>query len=302
MKRAVNLKELPSGWNDCSLKELQQINTLQGKYRSKEAYLTHCLFALLGIVPLCYNRRWREFLSLIPLFGRLIRQNGRQIDTVYDDFLGIGEPFISYKSRYRRRGFWNFLFGRRFWISDDMILSMAKQLEWLNTPPNFITNPIAEKKICMIRYRSVDTRFADMPWYRYNQCCTFIEVYERTHSREYLNRFIASLYNIEKPEKVEGNFSEFEIGLIIIFWNSVQKNLMNTFPRLYKSKKKSDTPKKTDYMKNAAQITVFLAKQSNSLPKDVQEMETFYALEYMERNAEEVEERERQMRNIKRKK
>lgn len=75
---------------------------------------------------------------------------------------------------------------------------------------------------------------------------------------------------------------------------------MSTFPHIFSKRKKGAKEKSSDYMKNEAQITVFLAKQSGALPKEVQDMEAFYALEYMEANAIENEEHEKRMASIRR--
>ena len=299
-KKEINLTGLPRNWSDCTIVELLKINKIKGQYKSKESYLTYCLMSLLGITPLCYKSRWKNILGQIPFIKRFLSKDGREISAIDNDYLQLGAPFISYRSCYCFSGLKNFLFGKRFWIEDQEIHYWLKNLEWLNNPPFFLKNPVDKKKIGRKTYYSSFTRLADMCWNDYSKCCMYVELFEKTNDKFYLYKFISTLYKIDDDVTVSKYFTAFETQLILIFWSSVQKNYMSTFPHIFSKRKKGAKEKSSDYMKNEAQITVFLAKQSGALPKEVQDMEAFYALEYMEANAIENEEHEKRMASIRR--
>lgn len=299
--KEIRLKSIPGNWAECSLEELQKLDDIKGKFPSEAVYQTYCFLELTNLVPLVYAERWRAILGSIPFIRQFVKKTGRKLDKIEEDYLGMAAPFITYKSCYRLRGWRHKLFGRRFWIKDRQIAAWLKELTWLNGKPFFLTNPVTKKSIAGKIYTSSFTRLADMSWADYSRCSMYWELYHKTKQSGYLEKFIAILYKVEDPKIIRGKFSPLETMLIQIFWNSVQHNYMKTFPHLFKSGGKESKKGHTDYMKNEAQITVFLAKQANALPREVQDMEAFYALEYMERNAEEVEAHEKEIIRIKHK-
>ena len=288
--KKIDIGHLPTGWNDCSVMQLKSINDLGGKYKSMECYMSLVFFALMGIKPLVYAERWRELMAKIPLLRPFLAKTGRQIDSVHEDFLGMAKPFVLYKSCFHKKGFWNALFGKRFWLTDEEVLSFAKRISWVDTPPFFLTNPVAEKRIEGKTYKSSFTRLADMRWADYNQCCALMDHYAKSGNKLSLRKFISTLYKLPSENLVDKAFSPFEISLIILFWESVQKDYARVFPHLFKKKKSKKAKKEfTDYMKMEAEMTVFIAKEASSIPNQVHEMEAFYALEYMEKRAVENE-------------
>lgn len=298
--KKVELRSLPSGWEEISIDQFRQIEKIRGTFLSKTTYLTHCFLILEGIKPLRYAQRWRSFGGKIPLVKRFISMTGRRLIRVEEDYLRIGEPFYVWEQCYRFRGFWNALFGRRFWIPDEDLLFFVRKLDFLTDKNTFriLKNPVPEKRIRFSRYRSYRTCLSDMSWEAYNLCNMFMEQYVSTRHSVYLDNFLSVLYRMDNPKLAHRVFSYHEIHMILLFWQSVQEYFMKSFPHLFK--KNNANKKIRDYMKNEANITVFLCRQSYSTPASVRGMRAYDALQYLEINSIEYEEKERMIQRAKR--
>lgn len=302
-QKQINLPSLPQNWSSLTLSQFHTIEKIRGKFVSKDAYLTHCFLALTGLKPLRYAERWRAVIASIPLVGRFVAETGRKMaDFTYfrsetdNNIIFSGIPrFTQY---YRFKGLKNALFGYRFPMEDQELLYFQQKLKFLteNKIVRLNTNPVFQKRIGFKTYKSYYAKLADMAWLEYNQCSMFIERYIRTKETEFLDKFLAAFYKVGNPRKVHGKFTELEIHLILLFWNSCQQYFKASFPHLYKN---STGNISKDYMKEESEITVFLAKEAYMRPEDVREMRAYDALQYLETNAVLQEEKERQLNNIK---
>lgn len=297
----LSLKKMPENWDQVTLEQFRILNRLQGNYASDKAYLTHCFMELQGLKPLLYDSAWKEICSHIPVIKNFIRMNGRIIVEVFDDYLGMGKPFPIWKQCYRYKGVKELLFGKRFWMRDHTVLELLKSLDFMKQPIKLNKNPIPVKIIDGVNYTSCYTRLADMTWLDYNRCCMFIEEYARTKNEQMLWNFISSLYHIGNPDKAKEHFDDLECKLIILFWEGCQVYFRKCFPHLYKGEPKNKTKKAAkDYMKEESELTVFLSRQAYAKPEEVRKMLVFDALQFLELNAKECEEREKEIAKMKR--
>lgn len=309
----INLPSLPVGWNAMTLEQLRIIEEIGGKFASTEAYLANCFLELERLKPLRYAQRWRSLLSCIPLIGRLVAETGRQVADILEGYGEDGGPIIIWKQCYRFKGFWNALFGIRFFMEDQEVLSFQQKIKFLaeRNDISISTNPVNYKRIGLRTYRSYYTNLADMPWIHYRLCCMHIQNYTVTHQSIYLDKFLSVLYvpegrisrminrikRNEPPADFSKYFSSLEINLVLIFWNSTQQYYKNCFKHLFTNK---GGQKARDFMKEEAEITVFLSKEIGTTPDNAQNLEVFYALQYLEDNAVLQEEKKKEIERIKR--
>lgn len=286
-KRQIELKSLPANWNALTLTQWKLLDGIRGRFVSKEGYLTKCFLALEGLAPLLYAERWRSFLSHIPIARNYLRMTGRQIDEIKEDYLQIGAPFYAWKQCYRFKGFRNALFGDRFWMTDEELHAFMLRLDFLNTPPRLIVNPVSRKRIGFRTYTSYYTKLADMPWIDYNKCNMYYEQYMMTKRPVFLEQFLCVLYKIKDPKRVKGAFSEFEVRLILLFWEGVHQSFSADFPNLFKSKKKDK--KAVDYLKSESEITVFISKLASTTPDNSRKILVYDVFQYLEQNIQECE-------------
>lgn len=291
---------MPENWDQVTVEQFRILERLSGKYASNKAYLTYCFIEMQGLKPLLYSSPRKEIMAKIPFFRNFVRMDGRVIDEVYEDYLQIGEPLPVYKQCYRRKGFKEFLFGERVWIRDDTVLAMLKTLEFMEKPIRLNKNPIPYKIIDGKNYNSRYTRLSDMNWLDYNRCCMFIEEYARHKEPEMLYNFIACLYSIGNTDKVKQHFDELECKLILMFWEGCQQYYKKCFPHIFKGGNEQKKRAVKDYLKDEAELTVFLSKQAYAKPEEVRSMLVFDALQYLELNARDCEEREKEIAKIKR--
>ena len=312
-RKTIKLPSLPDRWGLMMLDQFRTVEEIRGKFASSDAYLAHCFLALEGLKPLRYAERWRSALSLIPFAGRFIAETGRQVADVHEGGAGEDGPFIIWTQCYRFKGLWNALAGRRFFMEDQEVLYFQKKLEFLTKPEKIYlsTNPVARKKVGMRTYRSYFTNLSDMPWFHYRLCCMHIQNYISTRQDSYLDKFLSTLYIPEgrtsrlinritaqtHPDGFSKHFSPLEINLILIFWNSTQLYFRNSFKHLFNGKSKQKT---RDFMKEEAEITVFLSKEIGTIPEKTQDIEAFYALQYLEDNAVIQEEKKKEIEKMKR--
>ncbi len=297
--KTVNLPALPSNWNYLTLDQFKKIEKIRGNFVSEDSYLTHCFLELEGLKPLRYAERWREALAVLPFLGRFVWETGRQIADVHENPGDEGKPLIIWKQCYSFKGFWLRIFGPRFFVEDQEILSFQEKLNYLLKPESISlkSNPVREKRIGLKTYRSYQTLLSDMSWLSYNKCSMFIKLYSQTKNESYLNKFLSILYKAENVKHFERKFSVFEKRLVLLFWDGTQSYFLQSFPHLFK--KRTETLSK-DFMKEESAITVFLGKESFSKPEDVRDMMVFDALQYLELNAVLCEEKERQIQRMKR--
>lgn len=126
--KKINLPVLPGGWNAMTLEQFRLVEDVHGKFASTEAYLANCFMVLEGLKPLRHAERWRPFLSGIPFIKRFVAETGRQVANIYEGNALSGETLITWKQCYRFNGFWNALFGTRFFMEDQEVLSFQKNL------------------------------------------------------------------------------------------------------------------------------------------------------------------------------
>lgn len=297
-KKRIDLPSLPQDWSSLTLKQFKAIEKIRGQFASTDAYLTHCFLALSGLIPLKYAERWRAVLGCIPLIRRFVKETGRTVLRIEEDYLGLGLPFPVLGQYYRFPGLWNALFGHRFMMEDHEVLFFQQKLRFLTEQENIRLNinPVYNKRIGFKTYASYYALLADMDWLDYNRCSMFIERYTRTKDISFLDSFLSAFYKVGNTRKVHGMFTELEIHLILLFWNNCQKYFKQSFPHLYKENSQNSSK---DYMKEESEITVFLAKESYMKPDDVRGMRAYDALQYLETNAILIEEKERQLAKIK---
>lgn len=297
-KKHIVLPSLPGNWRALTLEQFRKIEAIRGKFPSSDAYLTHCFLTLTGLKPLRYAERWRLLLGLIPGFSRFLKETGRVIIDQEQDYLGLEKPILIYAQYYCFSGVKNLLFGKRFLIEDQEILSFQQNIKFLadKSSIQLTTNPVKDKVIKDRVYNSHQALLSDMIWHDYNRCLMFIELYLNSKNDNYLYQFLAVLYKIDDPNIVHGSFSELEINLILFFWNESQKYFKRCFPHMFKEGKKRLNK---DYMKDEAELTVFLGKEAYTHPEDIRKMRAYDALQYLEMNAIICEERERQLNKLK---
>lgn len=286
-KKQLELKGLPANWNGLSLDQWKKLDAIRGEFASDTAYITHCFLALEGMKPLLYAERWRSILSGIPFVRRFVRMTGRQVEDIHEDYLQTGAPCYVWRQCYRFRGFWNSMFGVRFWLRDEELYAFTKRLEYLNTPVRLIANPVGRKRIRWRNYTSYYTKLADMPWIDYNKCNMYYEQYAKTKRPVFLEQFLCILYKISDPKLVKNAFSEFEIKLILLFWEGVHQSFSTDFPRLFKGKKKEK--KAVDYMKSESEITVFISKLASTTPDNSRKILVYDVFQYLDQNMQECE-------------
>ncbi|WP_195373010.1 hypothetical protein [Parabacteroides leei] len=297
-KRHITLPSLPGNWKALTLDQFKKIEAIRGKFASSDAYLTHCFIILTGLRPLRYAERWRLLLGLIPILSRFIKETGRLVIDHEQDYLGLEKPVLIYAQYYCFSGIKNLLFGKRFIIQDQEILSFQQNIKFLadKSSIQLTSNPVKEKIINNKVYFCHQALLSDMTWHDYNRCSMFIELYLNSKNVNYLEQFIAVLYKMDDPSIVHGNFSELEINLILLYWNDSQKYFKKSFPHMFKEGKKQLNK---DYMKNEAELTVFLGKEAYTRPEDIRKMRAYDALQYLEMNAIICEEKERQIKKMK---
>lgn len=309
----INLPHLPGKWSEMTLGQLRSVEKINGKFTSELAYLAHCFLELEGLKPLQYAERWRSVLGTIPLLGRLVAKTGRQVEDVMEGCGEEDEPIVIWKQCYRFKGVRNAILGKRFFMEDQEMLSFQKKLEFLchREEIYIYTNPIATKRAGMRIFRSYFTNLADMPWIHYRLCCMHLQNYTTTKQVIHLDKFLSVLYVPEgricrllnrlsgksHPKHFSRYFSQLEINLVLIFWNSTQQYYRTCFSHLFNNK---GDKKKHDFMKEEAEITVFLSKEIGTVPENAQNLEVFYALQYLEDNAVLQEEKKKEIERIKR--
>lgn len=296
-KQKIELPSLPGRWNALTLKQFKVIESIKGKFPSSEAYLTHCFLALTGLKPLRHAERWRSVLGIIPYISRLVKQTGRVVVYETEEVMGDKPDFI-YGQYYCFSGLKNFIFGKRFIIQDQEILFFLQNIKFLTEKDNIqlMSNPVKEKVIKGNTYKSHQALLSDMTWEDYNRCSMFIELYQEGKDIRYLNQFLSVMYDVGNPGIIQNEFSKLEIDLILLYWNESQKYFKRSFPHMFKEGKKRLNK---DYMKEEAEITVFLGKEAYAKPEDIRGMRAYDALQYLEMNAVICEERERQLSKIK---
>lgn len=296
-KQKIELPSLPGRWNALTLKQFKVIESIKGKFPSSEAYLTHCFLALTGLKPLRYAERWRSVLGVMPYISRLVKETGRVVVYETEEALGDKPDFI-YGQYYCFSGLKNFIFGKRFIIQDQEILFFLQNIKFLTEKDNIqlMSNPVKEKVIKGNTYKSHQALLSDMTWEDYNRCSMFIELYQEGKDIRYLNQFLSVMYDVGNPGIIQNEFSKLEIELILLYWNESQKYFKRSFPHMFKEGKKRLNK---DYMKEEAEITVFLGKEAYAKPEDIRGMRAYDALQYLEMNAVICEERERQLSKIK---
>lgn len=296
-KQKIELPSLPGNWKALTLEQFKIIESIKGKFPSSEAYLTHCFLALTGLKPLRYAERWRSVLGVIPYISRLVKETGRVVVYETEEALGDKPDFI-YGQYYCFSGLKNFIFGKRFIIQDQEILFFLQNIKFLTEKDNIqlMSNPVKEKVIKGNTYKSHQALLSDMTWEDYNRCSMFIELYQEGKDIRYLNQFLSVMYDVGNPGIIQNEFSKLEIDLILLYWNESQKYFKRSFPHMFKEGKKRLNK---DYMKEEAEITVFLGKEAYAKPEDIRGMRAYDALQYLEMNAVICEERERQLSKIK---
>lgn len=310
----IDLPSLPGRWADMTWEQLRIIEEVSGNFASEAAYLAHCFIGLERLKPLRYAERWRSMLSRIPLLGHFVAETGRQVADLLEGGGGTGPAMIVWEQCYRFKGFRNALFGRRFFMEDQEVLSFQKRLEFLLDRKEIYmpANPVSRKRIGIRTFRSHFTHLADMSWIHYRLCCMHIQNYTATKDTSHLDKFLSVLYLPEgrisrwmsritgktHPDRMSRYFSPLELNVVLIFWNSTQQYYRNSFRHLFNDK----AGKKTrDFMKEEAEITVFLSKEIGTVPEKAQNLEAFYALQYLEDNAILQEEKKREIERLKRK-
>lgn len=298
--KTIRLPILPQSWNFMTLDQFKKIHKIRGQFKSKESYLANCFLELEGLRPLRYAERWRSILGSIPLIGKLVSENGRQVAEVNGNTGKGGQPIILWKQCYRFKGLRNKLFGCRFFIEDQEILSFQQKLAFLLNPEDISlkSNPVRSKKIGAKIYYSYQTLLSDMPWCDYNRCSMYIQLYSKTNKKTDLEKFLTVLYRAENVKKIRAHFTDLEIRLILLFWDGTQQYFMQSFPHLFK-KRKDNLSK--DFMKEEASISVFLSKEAYCMPNEAREMRVYDALEYLEMNAVLCETKEREIQKMRRK-
>lgn len=296
-KQKIELPSLPGNWKALTLEQFKIIESIKGKFPSSEAYLTHCFLALTGLKPLKHAERWRSVLGAMPYISRFIKETGRVVVYETEDALGDKPDFI-YGQYYCFSGLKNFIFGKRFIIQDQEILFFLQNIKFLTEKDNIqlMSNPVKEKVIKGNTYKSHQALLSDMTWEDYNRCSMFIELYQEGKDIRYLNQFLSVMYDVGNPGIIQNEFSKLEIELILLYWNESQKYFKRSFPHMFKEGKKRLNK---DYMKEEAEITVFLGKEAYAKPEDIRGMRAYDALQYLEMNAVICEERERQLSKIK---
>ncbi|MDR1919902.1 MAG: hypothetical protein LBQ65_09700 [Tannerellaceae bacterium] len=294
-QKTIALPSLPKTWNGLSVSQWQILKDLDGKYASEEAYLAKVFLAFCGLVPLLYAERWRSFLASLPLLGRFVRMTGRQ---VIDSEAG----FLRWKQIYRFKGWRNRLWGVRFWMDDEEVVCFKDGLKFLLKEKSIGRNPVESIRWKGQTYHSPETYLSNMKWLTYNTCNMCLAAYRRTKNREHLYRFITVLYGMDKKaaSAIPRLLDPFQIGLIELFWDGCQQYYAKSFKHLF-SKSKNETTQNPDYLKEEAEITVFVGKQSFQSPDQAREMKVFDALEYLEQNATQVEAQMRELNKIRRK-
>lgn len=298
-KKTIQLPSIPVSWKAVSLEQFKAIDGVKGTFRSQEAWLTYCFLALTGLKPLRYKEAWRALLSSVPILGRFVKETGRVIVGTDTDF--DGTLLLLSGQYYCFSGFLNFWFGRRFLMQDQELLSFIERLRFLTDKDeaDFVVNPVTEKEIGGVLYKTHQALLSDMTWEDYNRCSMFIELYASGKEIRHLDKFLSVIYKIDRVENVRSYFTQLEINLILTYWNNSQKYFKRSFPHMFKSGSKEE--KSRDYMKKEAEITVFLGKEAYSSPEEVRKMRAYDALQYLEMNAIIYEERERQIKQMKRK-
>ena len=298
--KTIELKSMPKSWNEVSMSQFRILEGMKKKYKSKEAYLIYCFLYFQGLKPTLYASVWKEILSRIPVLNHFVLMDGRKVDFLEHDFLHIGTAIPLWKQCYRYKGIREFLFGKRFWLQDQELLSFAKKIEFLTENCIITANPVAEKKLGRKVFKSYYTLLADIPWLEYNKCCMFYERFISTKNKVFFWKFMCVLYQMDSPEQAESCFDELEINVVLRFWEGCQNYFSKCFPHLFKKVNKKTEKSTNDAMKRESEITVFLSKQAYLGPDAVRKMLAYDALEYMEQNAVDCEQRRNEMEKLKR--
>lgn len=200
-------------------------------------------------------------------------------------------------------------------MNDEEVVCFKDSFKWLldEKAPPLTKNPVPEITIGKTTYYSARPRLSDMQWQHYNACNAAISVWLKNKNPEHLIMFLSHLYLKEKQEDESSRMSpeelkklsiincQLSIELILRFWEGCQRDLAKDFPHLFK-KESGNKVKKTDYMKQESEVTIFIGKQSFSKPDEVRSMFVRDALEYLEQNAEQVEKEKREIEKMKRRK
>ncbi|MDR1982093.1 MAG: hypothetical protein LBQ39_10835 [Tannerellaceae bacterium] len=294
-QKIIALPSLPKNWNGLSVSQWRILKDMDGKYVSEEAYLAKVFLTFCGLVPLLYAERWRSFLAAIPLMGRFVRMTGRQV-------IGSETGVLQWQQVYRFKGWRNKLWGVRFWMEDEEVVCFKDGLKFLLTEKSVGRNPIESIRWKGETYHSPETYLSNMKWLTYNTCNMCLTAYRKTKKKEHLYLFITVLYGMDKKaaSAIPRLLDPFQISLIELFWDGCQQYFAKSFKHLF-SKSKDETNPNSDYLKEEAEITVFVGKQSFQSPDLVREMKTFDALEYLEQNAILIDAKKRELNKIKRK-
>lgn len=304
MKQKKNTIELPSPpkkWDDLTLEQWKIYHDLSGKYPSDTAFLAKTFLLFCGLKPLLYAERWRAVAARLPFIGWRVRMTGRQLVSM--DAFG----FIRWKQYYRlvqkRRTLFSFLlspFSTSFWMEDEEVMDFQRSIEFMTTEPAISRNPVETLRIRGREYRSHKRRLSDMTWMAYNTCNAYISGYYQTKNKELLYQFIATLYRIPGMDipSIQKAVPEWQMQLILLFWDGCQKDFARQFRRLFKEGKKKGNAKRKDYLVDESEITAFLGKESSLPPDGVRNMLVWDALTYLDQNAREVEAKEKQLNKM----
>ncbi|MDR1341549.1 MAG: hypothetical protein LBK58_16095 [Prevotellaceae bacterium] len=278
----------PKNWNQLDLHQWHIIQSLQGKYTSRESYLAKAFVLLCGLKPLPYAERWREVLSSFPIVGQWVRCTGRQV-------YGRSGDVLLWRQYYQ-------ISRDRVWIADEDIRAFTKGVEWLAKERILTHNPVRTVTIGDKMYHSPKRRLSDLTWERYNLAKAALELYDKSKNILLLHHFVAALYGIDEADitKIPGAVSEFEISLMTFYWDGCHYDLAKSFPHLFKTAEKKDENKKqADYLKSETEITVFISKQSFSKPDEVRGMNVRDAFEYLEQQMTETELHRKELNRVK---
>lgn len=286
-ERTVELPSLPRRWDDMTLAQWKIYYDLAGKYPSDAAFLAKAFLLFCGLKPVLYAERWRWLLSRMPFIRPFVRMTGRQV-------VGIGDGHIRWKQYY-------IMGSVRFWMMDEEVMAFQKAIVFLTTAPVVMNNPVSQITIRGRQYQSHKRRLSDMTWASYQTCNAYISSYYQTKNQDSLYLFVGVLYRVPGMDipYIKKTVSEWQLRLILMFWDGCQKSFADKFKRLFKKNKADNKSKTKDYLADESEITVFIGKESHLSPEGVRQMLTWDALTYLDQHAREVEAKEKQLSKMK---
>jgi len=307
-QRVIELPSPPKKWEDMTLAQWKIYYDLAGKHPSDTAFMAKAFLLFCGLKPLLYAERWRSILAKLPFIGRFVRMTGRQV-------AGVNEGHIRWRQYYRLqkgrsnkfsifnwlRPIFDFQFSISFWLEDEEVMSFQKAIEFLTTDPAITINPVETIVVRGNVYHSHKRRLSDMVWVTYNTCNALIDGYHQTKNKNLLYQFVANLYRIPGMDipYIKKTAPDWQLQLILLFWDGCQKDFARNFKRLFKEAKKNKQPKRKDYLVDESEITVFLGRESHLPPEGVRGMLVWDALTYLDQNARKVEAEEKQLLKMK---